>query len=167
MNKRTVIIGLVILVIGIALFAGGALGALGSISINRTFTQPQSGEYVSSEIVLNTTSDIVVSHPASVGGIVRAGDLSLVTSGNIITYSIPYNSSSAGSDVYRSLSGDFYYVVFSPSQPGTTIVATPVRSGATGYGVLVLLGIVFFIAGIVVAVVGVRQRGPPPLQGPT
>jgi hypothetical protein len=56
MNFRTVAVGVIVLVLGIALLIGGAIGAPGSITINGTFTEPHSGEYLSTEIVLNTTS---------------------------------------------------------------------------------------------------------------
>lgn len=164
MRKIVVIIGVVVLLLGIGLFAGGAFGALGSITVDRTFTQSQNGEYVSAEIALNKTSDIVVSSPASVGGIIHAQDLSLVTSANFNSYAIPYNSTSAGSDIYKSVSGDFYYIAFTSTQPSTTIVATPVRSSALGFGVLVLLGIVCVVAGIVIAVVGAILKSKAPIQ---
>lgn len=163
-QRRTVVIGLAVLVIGVAMFIGGAIGALGSININRTFTQPQPGEYVSAEIMLNTTSDLAVSSPASVGGIIYAQDLNQVNSTNVNSYAIPYNSTGAGSDIYRSLSGDFYYVAFSSTQPGTAIVATPLGSGIRGYGALVLLGIVLIIVGIAVAAVGAIRKSKAPVQ---
>jgi hypothetical protein len=95
MKKRTVVIGLVVLVIGVGLLIGGALGTVGSININRTFTQPHPGEYVYAEIMLNTTADVAVKSPASVGGIVHAQDLNQVNSTNVNTYVISYNSTGA------------------------------------------------------------------------
>jgi len=165
LKTRTVVIGVILLVVGIALFGGGALGALGSITINRTFTQPHAGEYVSAEIILNATSGLVVSSPAVAGGVIHAQDLNLVNSTNISSYAIPYNSTGVGSDIYRSLSGSFYYVAFSSTQPNTTVVATPLKSSLIGYGLLILLGIVCAIAGIIVAIVGVLQKTRPPVQG--
>ena len=165
MKKRTVVIGIILLVVGVALFGGGALGALGSITINRSFTQPHPGEYVSAEIVLNGTSGLVVSSPAAVGGIIYAQDLNLVNSTNFGSYVIPYNSTGVGSDIYKSLSGSFYYVAFSSTQPSTVIVATPLRGSLIGFGLLILLGIVFALAGIIVVVIGVFQKGRPPVQG--
>jgi hypothetical protein len=162
MKTRTVVIGLVILVIGVVLFFGGAIGALGSISINNTFTQPHPGEYVSAEITLNTTSGLAVASPAATGGIIHAQDLGLVNSTNLGTYVIPYSSSAAGTDIYKSLVGDYYYVAFSTTQPGTTIVATPAKVSVASYGVLVLAGIVLAIAGIVVAIIGAFQKNRPP-----
>jgi len=72
MRKRTVIIGLIILVIGIAFVAGGVVGLKGTTSTISTFTQPQTGEYVSSEMVLNSTADVVVRPSSSTGGLVPA-----------------------------------------------------------------------------------------------
>lgn len=164
MKTRTVVIGVILIAVGVALFVGGALGALGSITINTTFTQPHPGEYVSAEIMLNGTSELAVSSPASAGGVIHAQDLGFVNSTNIGSYAISYNSTAAGTDIYRSLTGNFYYVAFSSSQPSTTIVATPLKSSVVGYGLIVLIGIVCGIAGIIVAVVGVFQKGRPPAQ---
>jgi hypothetical protein len=160
-------IGLIILVVGVVLFVGGAIGALGSLTINTAFTQPHPGEYVSSEIVLNTTSSLVVSSPAALGGIIHAQDLGLVNSSNLGTYTIQYDSTGAGSDIYTSLVGDYYYVAFSSTQPSATIVVTNLRGSVVGYGALVLLGIVCAIAGIAVAIIGVFQKKRPPVQGQT
>jgi uncharacterized membrane protein len=162
LKKRTVVIGLVVLVVGVALFFGGAIGALGSISINNTFTQPHAGEYVSAEIALNTTSALAVASPAATGGVIHAQDLDLVNSTNLGSYAIPYNSSAAGTDIYKALVGEFYYVAFSTTQPDTTIVATPAKGSVASYGVLVLAGIVLVIAGIVVAVIGAFQKSRQP-----
>jgi hypothetical protein len=167
MRKRTVTIGLVVLVIGVASLIGGAIGALGSLSINNAFTQPHPGEFVSSEIKLNTTSELVVSSPAAVGGIIPAQDLNLVNSTSISTQAIPISSTGAGSDIYKSISGNYYYVAFSSTQPSTTIVATAVGSSVIAYGSLVLLGLVLVVVGIVIAVIGVRQKARLPVQGQT
>ncbi|HUI85683.1 MAG TPA: hypothetical protein VLY21_00815 [Nitrososphaerales archaeon] len=164
MNTRMVVVGLIILAIGIALFAVGAIGALGSVSIKTGFSQPHAGEYVSAEIVLNSTSDVVVASPASTGGLIHAQDLSLVNSTNFSAYAIPINTTGS-SYVYESLVGDYYYVAFASTQPGTTIVATSLNSGVARYGSLVLLGIVLLIVGAVVAVVGaLRKKRLPPDQ---
>ena len=159
--KRTVAIGVVILVVGIVLVVGGAAGELSSLTIRTSFTQPHPGEYVSAEIMLNTTSYLAVSSPAASGGIIPAQDLNLVDSTNINTYALPISTSGAGSDIYKSLSGNFYYVAFASAQPNTNNVATPQGPFVAAFGALVLLGIVLVIAGIVIAVVGRRQRQRP------
>jgi hypothetical protein len=160
MNSRTVVAGVIVLVVGIALLIGGVVGALGSITINSTFTEPHPGEYLSTEIVLNTTSGLVVTAPAAVGGIIPAQAMNLVNSSNIGTYAVPYNSTAAGSEVYKSISGDYYYVAFASAQPDTRIVATGLHSGVAKFGVLVLLGLVCLVVGVVVAVVGAIQKNP-------
>jgi hypothetical protein len=165
MKTRTVLIGLIVFALGIALFVGGVIGALGSLTIQTNFTQPHPGEYVSSEILLNTTSDLVVSSPATPGGVIPALDLSRVNSTNLSSYVIHYNSTGAGSDIYSSIVGDYYYVAFSSAQPSTTIVVTSLRGSVIGYGSLVLIGIVCGIAGIIIAIIGAFQKKQPPAQG--
>lgn len=159
--KKMTKIGIIVLVVGIVLVIGGAIGAIGSLTIKTTFTQPHPGEFVSAEILLNSSSNLVVSSPASSGGIVHASDLGLVNSTNLSAYAVPFTTSGAGSNIYESLSGNYYYVAFSSSQPNTKIVATPVGSLATAFGSLALLGIVLVIAGIVLAIVGWRQKPKP------
>jgi hypothetical protein len=158
------VIGLIVVVLGVALLFGGALGALHSLNINRTFTEPHPGEFVSAEILLNTTSDLVVSSPAAVGGVVHAQDLDLVNSTNIGTYTLPVNNTVVGRDTYRNLLGDYYYVAFASTTPGTTIVATGIHSGVIVYGILALSGIVCLIAGGVVAILGVFRKNPRQLE---
>jgi cytochrome c biogenesis factor len=163
--KRRVTIGVVILVVGIVLVSAGAIGEISSLTVYKSFTQPHPGEYVSTEIMLNTTSYLAVKSPATSGGIVPAQDLNLVNSTNINTYAVPTSTSGAGSDIYESLSGDYYYVAFSSAQPNTTIVSTPPY--VVAFLPLILLGIVLAIAGIVIAVVGRREKQRPKDAGQT
>jgi len=78
MRKRMVTIGVVLLIIGIAFLASGVIGLRGSTSTIKVFNQPGHGEYVSSEILLNSSSSIIVRSPPSVGGLVPALDINLV-----------------------------------------------------------------------------------------
>lgn len=158
MNTRTVMIGVVILVVGVALIAVGALGALQNTKIITTFSESHTGEYVSTELVLNTTSVVAVSSAAAVGGIIPAQDLNFANSTNISQYEISYSTSVGGTQTYRQLQGDYYYVAFSSSQPSTRIVVASSHSGALGFGALVLVGFVCIIAGIVVSVIGLRKK---------
>jgi uncharacterized membrane protein len=168
MNRRTVTKGVVIIVIGFLLALGGRLGTLQSLTINTAFTQPHPGEYVSVEIVLNSTSTLAVSSPASSGGIVQAADLNLVNSTNIDAYAIAYAAASAGTDVYTSLSGDYYYVAFASAQPEARIMVTPQTSPLLlAFAGLFLLGVVLIIAGIVVAVMGLDRKKHTTVTGQT
>jgi hypothetical protein len=158
LNTRIVLIGVLVLVVGVALIGVGAAAAFRSSAIITTFSELHAGEYVSTELVLNTTSGVVVSSPAAAGGIVPAQDLNLVNSTNLSRYAIPYNSSVAGAQTYRQLQGDFYYVAFSSSPPTTKIIATNPHSGVIGFGALILAGFACIIAGIVVSVIGLRRK---------
>ncbi len=96
MNRPIVIIGVVVLIIGVILVAVGAVGVLRGLTIVTTFNQSQSGEYVSTELILNTTSGIAVTSAASNGGLIQAQDLNLVNSTNIDQYALTPHSNVAG-----------------------------------------------------------------------
>jgi hypothetical protein len=164
MRKRTVIIGLIILVIGIALVAGGAVGLKGTTSTISTFTQPQTGEYVSSEVVLNSTAVVVVRPSSSTGGLVPAQALSDVNSTSLATYARPASSTAGGSATYAGVQGDYYYVIFTSSQPATKIVIAGDLAKTIESGILVLLGGILFIAGLIVTIIGAIRKGNKPKQ---
>jgi hypothetical protein len=158
MNKPTVVIGGVVLIVGVVLIAVGAVGVLRGLTVITTFSEPQSGEYVSTELVLNTTSGVAVTSAATNGGLIAAQDLNLVSSTNFGQYAVAPHSNVAGAVTYTDLMGDYYYVAFASSQPSSKIVATPLNGGTLGSSPLVLGGLLVAIIGIVVAVVGVRRK---------
>jgi hypothetical protein len=166
MRKRTVIIGLIIMVIGIAFVAGGIVGLRGTTTTISTFTQPQTGEYVSSEVVLNSTADVVVRPSSSTGGLVPAQSLADVNSANLATYAVPANSTAAGSATYAGVHGDYYYIIFTSSQPTTKIIVAGDLIKTVESGVLVLLGGVLFLAGLVVTIIGAIRKSNKPKQTP-
>jgi hypothetical protein len=163
-----IIIGVVLLFLGIALFVGGTFTALGSTTIISTFSSPQTGEYVSTELVVNSTSTVVVSSPTSEGGLIPAQDLALVnSSSSLSSYAISPRSTAGGAAAYTNLVGDYYYVVFSSTQPSSRIVISSGHLSRTiGAGLLVLGGIVLFLAGIIVAIIGVVLKKRPPATPP-
>lgn len=159
MRTRTLTIGLIVLVIGIALAAVGGYTLRSETTTISTYTQPASGEYVSTNLVLNDVI-VVVRSPASTGGMVPTQDVGVVTPTNIGSYAVPYNSTAASSDTYIGLRGDFNYVVFSSTQPTSKIVVTGTLSGTIESGLLVVIGAICAIAGIIVTIVGaVRKSG--------
>lgn len=159
MRTRTLTIGLIVLVVGIALAVVGGYSLRNSTTTITTFTQPTAGEYVSAELVLNDTV-VVVRSPASVGGMVPVQDVGAVTSTNIESYAVPYNSTAASTETYLGLQGDFNYVVFASTQPTTKIVETGTLSGTISSALLVLAGFVLAVAGIAVALVGLLRKNP-------
>jgi hypothetical protein len=164
MRKRTVIIGLIILVIGIAFVAGGIVSLKGTTSTTSTFTQTQAGEYVSSELVLNSSSTVVVRPSSSTGGLVPAQDLSSVNSANLATYALSVKSTAGGSATYVGVQGDYYYVIFTSSQPTTMIVIAGDLIKTIESGVLVLLGGLLFLVGLIVTIIGLIRKSNKPKQ---
>ena len=164
MNRPTVLIGAVVLIIGVVIFAVGVVGVLRGLTVVTAFSEPQSGEYVSTKLVLNVTSAIAVTSAAANGGLVPAQDLNLVSSTNIGQYALAPHSNAAGTVTYTDLMGDYYYVAFASSQPSSKIVATPLNGGTLGSNPLVLGGVAAFVVGVVVIVVGVRMKGRPRME---
>lgn len=168
MRTTLVIIGVVILFLGILLFAVGTFTAIGSTTIISTFSQPQTGEYVSTELVINSTSTVVVSSTTSNGGLIPAQDLALVNSSSSLgSYEMTPKSTAGGVEAYTNLVGNYYYVVFSSTQPTSRIVISGgLLSRTIGAGLLVLGGIVLFLAGIIVAILGVVLKKSTPARPP-
>lgn len=159
MNKPIVVIGTVVLIIGVVLAAVGVVGVLRGLTIVTTYSEPQSGEYVSAELVLNATSGVAVTSAAATGGLILANDLNLINSTNIGQYTLTQHSNVAGTVTYTNLApGDYYYVAFASSQPSSKIVATSLHGGTMGSSPLVLGGFLAVIVGIIVAVVGALRK---------
>jgi len=158
LNKPTVVVGAIVLIIGVVLIAVGAVGVLRGLTIITTFGEPQSGEYVSTELMLNSTSGIAVTSAAANGGLIPAQDLSMVNSTNVGQYALTPHSNVAGTVTYTNIMGDYYYVAFASSQPSSKIVATPLHGGTLGSNPLVLGGFIVIVIGVVVIVLGVRKK---------
>jgi hypothetical protein len=152
-------IGIIILIVGIALAAVGGYSLRSRTTSITSFTQPTTGEYVSTELVLKNNV-VVVRFPATVGGMVPSQDINVVNSANIGLHAVAYNSTAASSQTYLGLKGDFNYVAFSSAQPTTKIEVTGTLLETVTFGLLVLGGIVCVIAGIVVAIVGAIRKNP-------
>jgi sorbitol-specific phosphotransferase system component IIC len=149
--------GIIVLVLGLVMIGAGVSGLRGTTSTINTFSQQHPGEYVSSEIILNSSSAVVVRSPASVGGLIPAGNLSSVNSANIASYALSTKSTGGGSATYTSLTGDYYYVVFSSSPPSSSIIIAGNLRQTIVSGVLALLGFLFVIVGIILSLVGWRR----------
>lgn len=159
MNKALVAVGGIVLILGVVVIAVGAVGVLRGLTVINTFSQPQSGEYVSAELVLNSTSGAAVTSAPANSGLVRSQDLNLVNSTNLAQYAVAPHSSVGGTLTYTDLAGGHYYfVAFTSSQPNSKVVVTPLHGGTAASSPLVLGGLVAVIVGIVVMVVGVRKK---------
>jgi len=157
LTSRLLITGIIVLVLGLVMIGGGETGIKGTTTTIRTFSQQQPGEYVSSEIILNSSSVVVVSSPASSGGLILAQDLSSVNSTNVGSHALTPTSAAGGSATFVSLTGNYYYVVFSSSQPSSAIVIAGSLGQTIVSGLLVLLGFLFVIVGVILSLVGWRR----------
>jgi hypothetical protein len=146
--------------------AGGVVGLKGTTSTISVFTQPQTGEYVSSEVVLNSTAVVVVRPSSSTGGLVPAQAMSDVNSESLATYALPASSSAGGSATYLGVQGDYYYVIFTSSQPTTKIVIAGDVAKTAESGILVLLGGILFLAGMIVTIIGAFRKSNKAKQPP-
>jgi hypothetical protein len=161
LRTSVVLAGVAMLVLGVVLVAFVVVGALASITSYSTFTQSGQGEYVSREMALNASSVVVVVSPASPGGLIPAQDLSTVNSTNVGSLAASITRTVANTDTYRSLNGSYYYVAFSSTLPVTKIDVTATHSGVFKLGALALVGVVLFVAGIIVAIIGAVLKGRP------
>lgn len=150
-------VGIIVLLLGIVMIGGGIATLRGTTTTIRTFSQQQTGEYVSSEIVLNSSSAVVVRSPASTGGLVAAQNLSSVNSADIGSYALTPTSTAGGSDTYVSLTGDYYYVAFTSSPPSSDVVIAGSLRQTIISGLLVILGFLFAIVGAILSLVGWRR----------
>jgi hypothetical protein len=151
------IAGIILLVLGLVMIGVGVSALKGVATPIKTFSEQQPGEYVSSEIILNSSSAVVVRSPGSAGGLIPAQDLGSVNSANVGSFALSSKSTAGGSATYINLTGDYYYVVFSSSQPSTSIVVAGDLGHTIVFGLLVLLGFIFVIAGLVMTLVGWRR----------
>ena len=159
MRTRMVMIGVILLVIGIGLSATGLIGLRESTTTIKDFSQSNPGEYVSSEILLNVSSSIIVRSSPTVGGLVPAQDITLVNSTNISTYALSSNTTLGGTEAYTSITGNYYYVIFSSTQPNTRLTVTTGSLATTAaYGLLFIAGIICIIIGIIIALIGTFQK---------
>jgi len=104
---------------------------------------------------LNSSSSIIVRSPPTVGGLVPAQDITLVNSTNIDSYALSISTSLAGNETYTSITGNYYYVIFSSTQPNTRLaIANASFATTAAFGLISLASIVCVFIGIILALAG-------------
>jgi hypothetical protein len=148
----------IVLIVGVGVLFVGATETAATLTIITTFNEQHPGEYASPEIDLTTSSVIEVQAPGAVSGVVHAQDLYSVNKTNLASYALKPNATVAGTQQFRGITGDFYYVDFSSAPPSVThVVVTPFRSGVIRFVALVLAGLIGAVVGAIVAVMGLRR----------
>ena len=161
MRKGVLVVGIVLLVVGVAMVGGSlfetdhALSGLlnPSRGMGDTMNSNRNGEFYST--VLNATpGNYIMVTSGAPHYLIPSDDLSVVNSSNVGAYAVSAYQTSGNNTLYTSLNGSYYVVVFGPAPP---IVGYDVIASITGlvWSVAVLgLGVIFAIAGLIVAVIG-------------
>ncbi len=168
MRKKIAVIGLVLLVAGVAIFfAGGSLGIRGLIN-DETMSAKGSGEFMSP--VFNVSSGelvLITSNPASSIYLIPSADASIVNSSNVGNYKVAggtyANNSGVTTIEYTSISSGTYNIVsFTSSSPKVTLTKEPVNSLLVALLPTIIGGIMAF-AGFIVLIIGLvlRRKEPP------
>jgi hypothetical protein len=166
MLKKIALIGLVILLLGVVLFAAGTYEAKAELHTLSTYAPYGSGEFISPEINLTQSAAVTISHPPANLGLVTAANLSSVTSANFATETIAPAATSGGNLVYTVSAGSYYVVYFGSTAP-TTQVSYLYLASAEIWGLAVLAGLAMLIAGGITALVGAikKPKTPPGSAG--
>lgn len=157
MRKNIVLIGLVLLIVGVAII-GVSLYEMSALSdINSSLTQVSSNEWRSDVINVNSSGVLTITTSETSGfGLIPASDLSAVTASNLANYAVGYDTSTtSGSQnafVYDQLSGQYYFVIFSSSTPTMTYLFLTAEGEIFAELLIVGAGVAF--VGLIMAIVG-------------
>ncbi|MGC8562908.1 MAG: hypothetical protein ACP5UZ_05395 [Thermoplasmata archaeon] len=159
MRRNILIIGLILLVVGIAMAGISAVeashSASSSISGASTTMYPgPNGEYHSQLLNVSSGEEVIVVANQH-AYVIPSEDLTTVTNANVAGYAIVSSTSAGNTSTYSNIPGSYYIVTFGTSTPS---VDYAVVSGGLGNlivtGLLVLIGVFLAIAGIIVTVIG-------------
>ncbi|MCL4447471.1 MAG: hypothetical protein M1556_05995 [Candidatus Thermoplasmatota archaeon] len=159
MRKNLLIIGIVLLVVGVAMAGISTVEAAHSVSSSiggagNTMYPGTNGDYYSNNLNVSTGDEVLVVSNIH-AYLIPSSDISTVNSGNVGSYAISPSTSAGNTSTYTGLLGSFYVVTFGTSSPS---VSYAVVSGGLGHliitGLLVLGGAFLAIAGIVIAIIG-------------
>jgi hypothetical protein len=154
LRKGILVAGIIILIFGVALFVGGSVIIKGRLHTYTVSNLYKPGEYVSSQITLNSTALLTVQYGGSDWGVIDASELGAVNSSNLASYSLGYEVRSGPTTIYNLTEGSYYIVVFSQTTPRIdysyftegSILVTALLSG---------VGFIILIVGIIIAILGV------------
>ncbi len=168
MIKRMVIIGLIILIIGGALFFGGLYTSDQIISHNShtatSFYNSTSHEYISSNITIKSGYEVLVEGGPSNAGLVNINRLSSVNSTNVNSSTMQPSEHFSNEKVYVGLpSGTYVYVMFNSSKPSVIYEYATLSAVETG-GFMVIAGVIAGIAGLAIMIVGTIRKPKKPIK---
>ena len=159
MRKKIAIIGVVLLIVGVAFFAIATEGILSTTTASTQMLQQNTGEWASSEINISSGYQLTMITNNTSFGVVPASDLSSVTNSNLQSLGISpkseTNQTSLGVvSTFSPAAGSYYIIVFDKTMPSVTYTTATSLGSIVLYGILELVGIIVGIAGFIVLIVG-------------
>lgn len=168
MRKRLLLIGVIILIIGVAFSVAGFVGEHNLVPISsQTMTQTSSGIWASSSLNVKSGSVLEVTSSSNSTYLVNTSDAGQVDASNIAKYEIhPLTTTTADSLhilEYDNISGSFTVVSTSSSKPTVTTTLIANIGMVAVLGLLLIIGVVLAIAGFIIAIIGavLKPKNPP------
>ncbi len=161
MNKRIFIIGLIILIIGAALFFGGLYSSETTLTdySHSNFILKNSNEHVSDNMSIPAGYYIIIEGATGNSGLVKTSDLNKINATDLSSMEIKPSESISGESVYAGISGEYNYVVFGSSSSVKYIYAP--GSSIELSGALVVIGMISGIIGFVIMILGAIRKTKP------
>jgi len=161
MNKKIFIIGLIILIIGAALFFGGLYSSETALTdySHSHFTLKNNDENISDNMSVPAGYYILIEGATGNSGLVKTSDLNKINATDLSSMEIKPSESISGESIYAGISGEYNYVVFGSSSSVKYIYAP--GSSIELSGALVLIGIISGIIGFVIMIFGAIKKTKP------
>ncbi|MEM0139370.1 MAG: hypothetical protein QXZ44_01965 [Ferroplasma sp.] len=156
MRKKIAIIGVILIMLGIAMSLGGFM-IIDKAPTATSISPYTKGEYNTSCIYITGGDRLIVANPGSHSGLIPYKDLSKVTSSNLHNYSEPEHGTSSSMEFTGLNQGTYVFVIFSSVKPanfGYSLESPSEFFDLEFADYAFNSGILIFIGGIVVSLIG-------------
>ncbi len=163
MRKKIAVIGLVILIVGIAMAAGGYYETTSVLSHDLHTTvkayNTTDNEYITGNMSISSGYELIVISNYTHEGLIKSSDLSKVNNNTTLAhYVITPTTSAADDHVYTGLAaGTYLFVAFNTSTPVIGYEYAPLTTIELG-GALLIIGAIAAFIGFIVLIVGLVLR---------
>lgn len=155
MRKKILIIGVVLLVIGVAIGGTSLYETSKEVkNVSKTMYTGQNGDYYSAILTPSSTGYISVVS-SSETYLIPSQDLAVVDSSNVMDYAIAPTITTASATIYSDLNGSYYVVAFGSTTPTVTYTVLELNLGLIGIiAISMIIGFILAIAGIIITIIG-------------
>jgi len=157
MRKKIAVIGLVILIVGIALAAGGyyETTSVGLHSAVKTDPYNITTGYMTNNVTVSSGYEVIMISNDTHAGLIKVSDLSKANNiTNLEHYEITPTSHTSNDRIYTDLAaGTYVFIAFNTSMPVITYEYAPLTTIEVGGSLLVIGGIAAFV-GFIVLIIG-------------